>query len=199
MQRMLCEVKWKLITTLSLNQAFKFKFSMNFLYQLKIKLKVWLLKASKLKLSWNFILIFKEFIRSFTYPPMLRVVLGKYGGSHTLYVNGSWYVGISFVISDARDCRLLNCHIARSSSQLGSWRLRGDDFIISPPVGPDFLLLSAIKPLFPPLYSWGWTSDPWPFINTLSFTSISRRIDGKKSINFFCCGLRRKGTERKTY
>lgn len=32
---------------------------------------------------------------------MLRVVVGKYGGSQTLYVNGSWYVGISFVISDA--------------------------------------------------------------------------------------------------
>lgn len=129
---------------------------------------------------------------------MLRVVVGKYGGSHTLYVNGSWYVGISFVISEARDCRLLNCHIARSSSQLGSWMLSDDDFIISPPVVtlPDFLLLSAVKPFVTPLYSCERTSDPWPFINTLSLTSISSRIDGKKSINFFCYGVEKKEQEK---
>lgn len=126
---------------------------------------------------------------------MLRVVdVGKYGGSHTLYVNGSWYVGISFVISDARDCRLENCHITRSSSQLGSCKLSDEVFIISPPPPPttgplpDFLLLIAANnfdPPFAPLYSCECTSEPWPFINTLSLRSISSRIDGKKSINFF--------------
>lgn len=136
---------------------------------------------------------------------MLRVVVGKYGGSHTLYVNGSWYVGISFVISDARDCRLENCHIARSSSQLGSCRLSDEVFMISPPPTiagplPDFLLLSAVNPFIPPfapLYSCECTSEPWPFINTLSLTSISSRIDGKKSINFFCLMRGRKKSERR--
>lgn len=91
-----------------------------------------------------------------------------------------------------RDCRFENCHIARSSSQLGSCGFSDVVFIISPPptVGtlPDFLLASAVVNPFvslpSPLYSGVRTKEPWPFINTLSLRSISSRIDGKKSINF---------------